>query len=85
MDAISDAQARRNFTKTMKRVCSDHAPLMITRQNEAPVVMLSLEDFNAIAETLHLLRTPNNAQRLNDAVRDVKNGIDLSILSSPIV
>ena len=63
MEAITYTQARKNFTKTMNRVCEDHSPLIITRQNEDPVVMFSLEDYNAIEETLYLLRSPRNAQR----------------------
>ena len=73
MDAISYTQARKNFAATMNQVCEDHAPLIITRQNEKPVVMLSLEDFNAIEETLYLFRTPNNASRLSKALQEIKN------------
>lgn len=74
MDAITYTQARKNFTQTMNRVCEDHTPLIITRQNEAPVVMLSLEDYNAIEETLYLLRSPRNAQRLLSALQRLEKG-----------
>lgn len=74
MDAISYTQARGNFTKTMERVCEDHAPIIITRQKEPPVVMISLEDYNAIEETLHLLKSPKNAARLAQALEDVQSG-----------
>lgn len=74
MDAITYTQARKNFTKTMNRVCEDHTPLIITRQNEDPVVMLSLEDYNAIEETLYLLRSPRNAQRLLSALQRLEKG-----------
>ncbi|EKE10493.1 MAG: prevent-host-death family protein [uncultured bacterium] len=72
MDAITYTQARKNFTDTMNRVCEDHIPLIITRQNQDPVVMLSLEDYNAIEETLYLLRSPRNAQRLLKALQAVE-------------
>lgn len=48
MDAITYSTARANLAKTMDRVCDDHAPLIITRNGEQSVVMLSLEDFNAL-------------------------------------
>ncbi|MBY0273302.1 MAG: type II toxin-antitoxin system prevent-host-death family antitoxin [Alphaproteobacteria bacterium] len=73
MDAITYTQARKNFTDTMNRVCEDHTPLIITRQNQDPVVMLSLEDYNAIEETLYLLRSPRNAQRLLKALQAVES------------
>lgn len=72
MDAITYTQARKNFTQTMNRVCKDHAPLIITRQAEEPVVMISLEDYNSIEETLYLLRSPRNAQRLLEALQQAE-------------
>lgn len=72
MDVVTYTAARRNFKKTMEKVCDDHTPVVITRQNERPVVMLSLEDYNAIEETLYVLRSPKNATRLLQSVANVK-------------
>lgn len=72
MEAITYTQARKNFTQTMNRVCQDHAPLIITRQKEDPVVMISLEDYNSIEETLYLLKSPRNAQRLLEALQQIE-------------
>ena len=74
MDAISYSTARANLAKTMDRVCEDHSPLIITRQKESSVVMLSLEDYQALAETAYLLRNPRNAQRLLAAVGELAAG-----------
>jgi len=72
MDAITYTQARKNFTGTMDKVCDDHCPIIITRQNRNPVVMLSLEDYNAIEETLYLMRSPKNYSRLLESVENVQ-------------
>jgi antitoxin YefM len=64
MDAITYSSARANLASTMDRVCSDHEPLIITRNGQQAVVMLSLEDFKALEETAYLLRSPANARRL---------------------
>ena len=74
MDAITYTQARKNFTSVMNQVCDDHAPIIITRQSERPVVMMSLEDYSAIEETLYLLKSPANAQRLYKALEQSKEG-----------
>lgn len=74
MDAVTYTYVRNNFAGTMNRVCDDHAPIIITRQNQKPVVMLSLEDYNAIEETLYLLRSPKNAARLIKAMEDLEQG-----------
>ena len=74
MDAITYTQARKNFSSVMNEVCENHAPIIITRQSQKPVVMMSLEDYNAIEETLYLLRSPKNAQRLYKALDELKQG-----------
>jgi len=68
MDAISYTAARANLSKTMEQVCNDHAPTIITRKWKPPVVMLSLEDFQAMEETSYLLRSPANARNLLESI-----------------
>jgi antitoxin YefM len=74
MDAISYSTARANLASTMNRVCEDHEPLIITRNGQQSVVMLSLEDFTALEETSYLLRSPANAKRLMTAVEQLTTG-----------
>jgi antitoxin YefM len=74
MDAITYSAARANLAKTMDRVCEDHEPLIITRNGERSVVMLSLEDYKALEETAYLLRSPANALRLLAAVAQLADG-----------
>ncbi|HAN75484.1 MAG TPA: type II toxin-antitoxin system prevent-host-death family antitoxin [Planktothrix sp. UBA8402] len=72
MDAITDTEFQKNFTAVMNQVCDDHAPIIMTRESEPPVVIISLEDYNAIEETLYLLQSPKNAERLAKALQDLK-------------
>lgn len=74
MDAITYSAARANLASTMDRVCNDHEALIITRNGEQAVVMLSLEDFQAMEETAYLLRNPANAKRLMSAVAQLGAG-----------
>jgi antitoxin YefM len=74
MDAITYSAARANLAKTMDRVCDDHEPLIITRNGEQSVVMLSLADFKALEETAYLLRSPENAKRLFSALSELGSG-----------
>lgn len=60
--------------QAMDRVCNDHEALIITRNGEQSVVMLSLEDYKALEETAYLLRTPANAKRLLSAVAQLRAG-----------
>tara|TARA_R110002110_G_scaffold242582_1_gene458982 strand:+ start:120 stop:392 length:273 start_codon:yes stop_codon:yes gene_type:complete len=74
MDAISYTSARANLAKTMAQVCNDHAPIIITRKSEAPVVMMSLEDYQAMEETTYLLRSPANARLLLESIAELEAG-----------
>jgi len=74
MDSISYTSARANLTKTMDQVCENHAPLIITRNGQASVVMLSLEDYNSLEETAYLLRSPKNAKRLIESIASLERG-----------
>lgn len=74
MDAITYSAARANLASTMDRVCNDHEAVIITRNGEQSVVMLSLEDFQAMEETAYLLRNPANAKRLISAAAQLGAG-----------
>ena len=74
MDAITYSTARANLARTMDRVCEDHAPLIITRNGEQSVVMVSLDDYQALEETAYLLRSPANGRRLLAAVTQLADG-----------
>lgn len=74
MDAITYTAARANLASTMDRVCQDHEPLIITRNGQQAVVMLSMEDYQSLEETAFLLRSPQNAKRLLSAVEALSKG-----------
>lgn len=58
----------------MEKVCDDHVPVIITRQTSNPVVMLSLDDYQAMEETAYLLRSSKNAARLAEAIEEIEAG-----------
>ena len=78
MDTISYTKARKNLASTMEKVCDDHNPLIITRKSNRPVVMLSLEDYQAMEETAYLLRSPKNAKRLLESIVELESGEGLT-------
>ena len=74
MDALSYSAARQNLAKTMDEVCRDHSPVIVTRQKSESVVIMSLEDYEALEETAHLLRSPKSAKRLLESVTQLESG-----------
>jgi antitoxin YefM len=74
MNAITYSSARAKLADTMDRVCEDHEPVIITRNGEQSVVMMSLDDFKALEETAYLLRSPKNARRLLASIASLEGG-----------
>ncbi|CAN5355270.1 type II toxin-antitoxin system prevent-host-death family antitoxin [soil metagenome] len=74
MDVLSYSDTRANLKEVMDRVVDDRAPVVITRQKAESVVMVSLSDWHAMEETLHLLSSPNNAQRLRASITQLDAG-----------
>jgi antitoxin YefM len=70
MNAITYTTARAKLADTMDKVCDRHEPVVITRNSQQSVVMMSLEDYKALEETSYLLRSPKNTRRLLDAITD---------------
>ena len=74
MESISYTAARSNLARTMEQVCNDHAPIAITRKGEGAVVMISMEDYQALEETAYLLRSPKNTRRLIESIAELEAG-----------
>ena len=74
MQSVSYSELRQHLASMMDRVCDDRAPLMVTRQSASPVVMVSLDEWESIEETLHLLRSPANARALQASIAELEAG-----------
>ena len=72
MDVITYSEARANLKDVMDRVVSDRTQVVVTRQKSEAVVMMSLADWNAIEETMHLLSTRSNAARLRGSIEQLE-------------
>ena len=74
MRAITYTSARKNLASTMKKVCDDHDPIIVTRKNNEAVILMSLEDYEALTETAYLMQSPKNAKRLINSIEELNAG-----------
>ena len=74
MKAITYTKARENLAQTIQNVCRAHDPVVIIREREDSVVMISLEDYESLSETAYLLQSPKNARRLLAAREELQQG-----------
>lgn len=71
--AITASEARKNLFPLIEQVNNDRTALEITsRRGDA--VLLSRDDYEALEETAHLLRSPANARRLLESLAQSKQG-----------
>lgn len=74
MEAISYSEFRKDLARNLKKVNESHSPLLITRSRGGDAaVVLSQDDYNSLQETLYLLSSPKNNERLNQSLEDLKN------------
>lgn len=65
----SYTDARANFARLLDRVTQDRETVMITRRGKEDVAMIPASELSSLVETVYLLRSPKNAQRLMEALR----------------
>jgi antitoxin YefM len=74
MDVLTYSDTRAHLKEVMDRVVEDRTPIIVTRKRGESVVMVSLADWNAMEETLHLRSSPANAERLAAAISQLEAG-----------
>jgi antitoxin YefM len=70
MKTVTYSEARNQLAGLMETATRDREPITITRNGTGTVVMLASEEFAAMEETLHLLSTSANAERLRQGLAD---------------
>jgi antitoxin YefM len=74
MQVVNYTQFRTNLKATLDRVTYDDDTVIVSRGSDNDAVIISLREYNSIQETLHLLSSKNNRERLLRAIeRDKKD------------
>jgi antitoxin YefM len=74
MDVLTYSETRDKLAEVMDKVVRDKAPVVVTRPQNEAVVIVSLADWTALEETVHLLSSPANAARLREAIAELDGG-----------
>ncbi|GAB3539344.1 YoeB-YefM toxin-antitoxin system antitoxin YefM [Arthrobacter tecti] len=74
MKTMTYSESRANYAATLDSVLDDREEVVITRAGKDPVVIVSLEDYQSLKETAYLLRSPENARRLLNAIENLEHG-----------
>jgi antitoxin YefM len=72
MRVVAYQSLHRNLAATLDSVTRNHEPVLIKRERGNPAaVLISLEDYTSFVETVHLLRSPRNAERLLASIHEL--------------
>ena len=74
MIAANYSEFRTRLKMFLDSVEDDNETLIIKRKSGKGAVMISLEEYNSIMETLHLLSSKKNADRLYESINQMKTG-----------
>ena len=74
MTALSYTSLRSSLAKTLDQVNEDHTPILITRQKGENAVLMTEADYRSYEETAYLMQSMVNAQRLNEAIAELRQG-----------
>ena len=74
MIAANYTEFRTGLKKFLDEVENNHETLVIKRKSGKGAVMISLDEYNSIMETVHLLSSKANADRLYESIQQMKKG-----------
>lgn len=74
------SKAREHLAEILNKVSENNEVYFIDRRNGDSVALISEKELSSLLETAHLLRSPKNAQRLLEAVKDAKKGKGKKVL-----
>lgn len=74
MRAINFSEARNHLKRVLDQVVNDYDYTLITRRDSEDAVVMSLEQFNGLMETVHLLKSPENAAHLARSIEQYHSG-----------
>ena len=74
MKTMTYTESRAHYAEVLEKVVNDREEVVITRAGHEPVVMVSLDEYESLRETAHLMRSPANARRLLDAMERLETG-----------
>ena len=74
MKIVSFSEARSKLKSVLDQVVNDADYTVITRRDAEDAVVMSLDQFNGLMETVHLLKSPANAAHLAKSIEQYQRG-----------
>ena len=73
MQAVQYSHARNNLRSMINQVCDNFEEFIITTKEKQSVMLISQDEYNSMKETIYLLSSKNNRDRLLNAIEQIEN------------
>lgn len=74
MEVLNYTEFRQNLAKNLDRVNNDAEIVIVARSKGKNVVVMDLDEYNSLTETLHLVKSEANRKRLQSAIDEMNSG-----------
>jgi len=74
MEVLNYTEFRRNLAHNLDKVNDDAETVIVSRTKGKNVVVMALEEYNSLMETLHIVKSEANRKRLQDAIDEMNSG-----------
>jgi antitoxin YefM len=75
MEILNYTEFRQNLAKNLDKVNDDAEIVIVSRSRGKNVVVMDLDQYNAMTETLHIVKSEANRKRLQDAIDEMNSGV----------
>jgi antitoxin YefM len=74
MEVLNYTEFRKELKSSLDKVCNDEEVIVVSRGKNKNVVVISLNEYNSLKETMYLLSSEKNRKRLQESIDEMKNG-----------
>lgn len=82
MKRVSYSKARETLADLWDEIEESQEEVILHRRGHEDLAMLPAQELRSLQETVHLLRSPRNAQRLFEALEGSRSGKNMHVFSS---
>jgi antitoxin YefM len=75
MEVLNYTEFRQNLAKNLDKVNNDAEIVIVSRSKGKNVVVMDLDEYNAMTETLHIIKSEANRKRLQEAIDEMNIGV----------
>ena len=74
MKIMTYTESRARYAEVLDQVVNDREEIVITRQGHESVVIVALDEYESLMETVYLMQSPANAHHLRESLAQLRHG-----------